>query len=87
MIHYVKEKKRNCTFPIYSIIVLFIFIQLVFTLFVSSQVVVCLSIVYFIYVYLPRGTVQCVLGCSLLLHFCDCHFSLKALLGTYDRMS
>lgn len=47
MIHYVKEKKKLCTFPIYSIISLFIFFQLGFILFSSSQAIVYLSTVYF----------------------------------------
>lgn len=87
MKHYVKEKKKLCTFPIYSIIIVFVLVQLVFTLFLSGQVIVYLSIFYFIYVYLPRGPVQFILECSLFgISVNDCHFNPKALLGILNRM-
>lgn len=65
MVLYVKEKKKPCTFPIYSIIIFFIFYPVrLYIVHVES----CQSIVCFIYVYLPRGPVQCILECSLRLH-------------------
>lgn len=60
-----KRKKKLCTFPIYSVIIMFIFFCLVLKLFLFSR----LSI--FIYFFnLLGGSVQCVLECSLRLHFC-----------------
>lgn len=80
MMHYVKEKKKLCTFPIYSIIILFIFIQFSFEI-----VLVLLS------VYLLSILFMCISAedqCNAFLdagYFCisinDCHLNLKALLG------
>lgn len=48
MIHCVKEKKKLCTFPIYSIISIIYFI-FIFTSFLSSQVIAYLSSSFFFF--------------------------------------
>lgn len=50
MKHYVKEKKKLCTFPIYSIRIMFVLVQLVFTLFLSSRVIVYLFFTLFMFI-------------------------------------
>lgn len=83
MMHYVKEKKRNklCTFPIYSIIILFIFIQFSFQIVLVKLLSIYLLSILFMFIS-PEDQCNAFLDA---VYFCisvnDCHLNLKALLG------
>lgn len=69
MIHYVKEKKETVHFSHLQYYNCFIFHPISFYIVIVSSSYSISIVCLFIYVYLPRGPVQCILGCSLRLHF------------------